>query len=236
MPILFQRGTFHKWGIPVVCVLVRNDFPLDGLFPLVRFQPASTLDAAGRELHSRPVRPLLHLQHHSVRSASNALKRFCLLRFNTCDWISCAVVPGRVVRLLAVVNMESLKLKQAFVRYVAHEIRWLHSLGYPSWAWLAVMVSRSPLNVVHAGLDILRSEVRNLPAAAIQAAVRFMSDLLEDIFSSSETAILILNDLLQYENLDAGTESIFFFWNNIYIILLNSKKIFAAFSQLFYHY
>ena len=73
------------------------------------------------------------------------------------------------------------------------------------------MVSRSPLNVVHAGLDILRSEVRNLPAAAIQAAVRFMSDLLEDIFSSSETAILILNDLLQYENLDAGTESIFFF-------------------------
>ena len=64
--------------------------------------------------------------------------------------------------------------------------------------------------MVHAGLDILRSEVRNLPAAAIQAAVRFMSDLLEDIFSSSETAILILNDLLQYENLDAGTESIFF--------------------------
>ena len=30
---------------------------------------------------------------------------------------------------------------------------------------------------------------------------------MEDIFSSSESAILILNDLLQYENLDAGGET-----------------------------
>jgi signal transduction histidine kinase len=58
---------------------------------------------------------------------------------------------------------------------------------------------RSPLNVVHAGLDILLSEMRS---ALMSAEI---IELIEDIFSASESAIYILNDLLEYEHLDAGT-------------------------------
>eukprot|EP01036_Dinobryon_divergens_P024817 gene24817-33299_t len=69
-----------------------------------------------------------------------------------------SIVPAQVVKLGAVVNMESLKLKQAFVRYVAHEIR-------------------SPLNVVHAGLDILRSEIKNAFPTAAGPTIVFLNDL-----------------------------------------------------------
>jgi len=87
--------------------------------------------------------------------------------------------PGRIVRMVAMSNMKSLDLKQTFVRHVSHEIR-------------------SPLNVVHAGLEILRSE---LVFSASSAAL----ELIDDIYSASETAIEILNDLLHYEHMDSGT-------------------------------
>jgi hypothetical protein len=35
------------------------------------------------------------------------------------------VVPGRILHMLAVANMALLRLKQIFVRYVSHEIRWV---------------------------------------------------------------------------------------------------------------
>jgi hypothetical protein len=33
------------------------------------------------------------------------------------------VLPGRITRMNAIVNMELLALKQVFVRYISHEIR-----------------------------------------------------------------------------------------------------------------
>lgn len=33
------------------------------------------------------------------------------------------MVPGRIIRMLAVMNMKQLGLKQTFVRHVSHEIR-----------------------------------------------------------------------------------------------------------------
>ena len=56
------------------------------------------------------------------------------------------------------------------------------------------------MNVVHAGLDILLDELREGGVMDIHKMV----ELLEDIFSASESAIHILNDLLEYEHLDAG--------------------------------
>mmetsp|Transcript_16569 Transcript_16569/g.24082 ORF Transcript_16569/g.24082 Transcript_16569/m.24082 type:complete len:910 (+) Transcript_16569:10-2739(+) len=98
--------------------------------------------------------------------------------------------PGRIVRMVAMSNMKSLDLKQTFVRHVSHEIR-------------------SPLNVVHAGLEILRSE---LVFSASSAAL----ELIDDIYSASETAIDILNDLLHYEHMDAGTFNLELSWRPLF--------------------
>eukprot|EP00597_Dinobryon_sp_UTEXLB2267_P014484 CAMPEP_0170111490 /NCGR_PEP_ID=MMETSP0020_2-20130122/8505_1 /TAXON_ID=98059 /ORGANISM="Dinobryon sp., Strain UTEXLB2267" /LENGTH=454 /DNA_ID=CAMNT_0010337027 /DNA_START=701 /DNA_END=2062 /DNA_ORIENTATION=- len=98
------------------------------------------------------------------------------------------IIPGRIIRMLAVTNMKLLELKQVFVRYVSHEIR-------------------SPLNVVHAGLDILRSELQSSSSVAGNTM-----DLVEDIYSASETAINILNDLLHYDHMDSGTFKLELSW------------------------
>ena len=73
-----------------------------------------------------------------------------------------------------------LQLKREFVRYVSHEIR-------------------SPLNVVHAGLELLRAD---LAAAGVLSS---SLSLLQDIYFASSAAIDILNDMLQYEHIDSGT-------------------------------
>ena len=73
-----------------------------------------------------------------------------------------------------------LQLKREFVRYVSHEIR-------------------SPLNVVHAGLELLRADL--VAAGALTSTLV----LLQDIFFASSAAIEILNDMLQYEHIDSGT-------------------------------
>ena len=71
-------------------------------------------------------------------------------------------------------------MKREFVRYVSHEIR-------------------SPLNVVHAGLELLRADLT--AAGALPSTLT----LLQDIFFASSAAIEILNDMLQYEHIDSGT-------------------------------
>lgn len=73
---------------------------------------------------------------------------------------------------------------------------------------VSVVMLRSPLNIVHAGLDIIRAEINPhsnelfLPSLSKEAA-----EMIEDVYSASETAIDILNDLLNYENIDAGKNS-----------------------------
>eukprot|EP01036_Dinobryon_divergens_P022066 gene22066-30300_t len=52
------------------------------------------------------------------------------------------VLPGRITRINAVLSTELMALKRVFVRYASHEIR-------------------SPLNIVHAGLEVLRSEFQD---------------------------------------------------------------------------
>jgi len=83
-----------------------------------------------------------------------------------------------MIRALAISSMQSLSLKQVFVRYVSHEIR-------------------SPLNVVLAGLELLRGDLKEVVNSSI-------FDLINDMQTAGETAITILNDLLHYEQMDAG--------------------------------
>eukprot|EP01036_Dinobryon_divergens_P061927 gene61927-biopygen33478 len=92
--------------------------------------------------------------------------------------------------MLAVTNMALLRLKQIFVRYVSHEIR-------------------SPLNIVHAGLDLLMLTVKAAdPTAPFISIDRSTADFIFQMFFASESAINILNDLLQYEHMEAGTFSL----------------------------
>ena len=58
------------------------------------------------------------------------------------------------------------------------------------------------MNVIHAGLDILKSEVKT--DHTVLPGVNNALEMLEDIYSASESAVSILNDLLQYEHLNAG--------------------------------
>ena len=77
-------------------------------------------------------------------------------------------------------NEAILQLKREFVRYVSHEIR-------------------SPLNVVHAGLELLQADL------IVAGALSSTRSLLKDIYFASSAAIDILNDMLQYEHIDSGT-------------------------------
>ena len=57
----------------------------------------------------------------------------------------------------------------------------------------------------HAGLDLLLTEVRSAdPASPYVATQRSTADFIVHMFASSESAIHILNELLQYEHMEAG--------------------------------
>eukprot|EP01035_Chromulina_nebulosa_P069321 gene69321-biopygen19947 len=83
-------------------------------------------------------------------------------------------------------NMNLLRLKQIFVRFVSHEIR-------------------SPLNVVHIGLELLVSVIKKAGPTGPVVIDRSTAELIEHMLFSSNSAINILNDLLQYEHIEAGT-------------------------------
>lgn len=95
--------------------------------------------------------------------------------------IPCSIIPGRIARGRAIKFANKLlTLKKSFVRYVSHEIR-------------------SALNVSVAGLEMIKTEITATNADAE------LIDLVIDVYESNETAVEILNDLLHYESIDAGT-------------------------------
>eukprot|EP01036_Dinobryon_divergens_P023757 gene23757-32142_t len=91
------------------------------------------------------------------------------------------VLPTRFMRRVVQMSEAILQLKREFVRYVSHEIR-------------------SPLNVVHAGLELLKADL-----TAADGVLSSTLTLLQDIYFASSAAIEILNDMLQYEHIDSGT-------------------------------
>jgi signal transduction histidine kinase/CheY-like chemotaxis protein len=96
---------------------------------------------------------------------------------------SLTTLPGRVLRNKHSATKQLLIQKQAYVRFVSHEVR-------------------SPLAVVSAGLELLLPEIskvaHNVPA--LSTAI----ELTKNISVEAESAIQILNDLLFYEAIDAG--------------------------------
>ncbi len=138
---------------------------------------------------------------------------FIYINLSRTHW-SYIVVPGRMLHIIAVTSRNLLKLKQIFVRFASHEIRFVRSAAYQylhltKFLKYLLLDFRSPLNVVHAGLDLLLAEVRNAdPASPYVPIQRSTADFIVHMFTSSESAINILNDLLQYEHMEAGYDNL----------------------------
>lgn len=104
----------------------------------------------------------------------------------------------------AILTTEMLSLKQVFVRYVSHEIRSVLPFVISNSFVNGFDSHRSPLNVVHAGLDLLLVDLKK---CEVSVSDRFL-ELVEDIFAASDSAITILNDLLNYEHMDSGVDPV----------------------------
>ena len=103
------------------------------------------------------------------------VQTYSFLIFSISSWLRF----GRITRAEAAQTMISLHMKRIFVRYVSHEIR-------------------TPLNTVLMGLQVLKRE-------SIQSNnMKYQVETIEEIETSCEAAIIILNDLLDYEKLDSG--------------------------------
>jgi signal transduction histidine kinase len=72
---------------------------------------------------------------------------------------------------------------------------------------MSIHCLRSPLNIVHAGLDIVRSEIEASSGGPVVFISPETAKMIRNMFSASETAIQILNDLLHYEHIDAGEDT-----------------------------
>ena len=71
-------------------------------------------------------------------------------------------------------------------------------------------IARSPLNIVHAGLDLLVLTIKAADPSSPSISIdRSTADFVFQMFFASESAINILNDLLQYEHIEAGGGNIY---------------------------
>ena len=113
-----------------------------------------------------------------VDTSETILIVYCLLYVAAIIFLT--IMPNRLLRTISDIQGAALRMKREFVRYVSHEIR-------------------SPLNVAFAGLEILKAELEVIGVSS------FVRELMEDIHFANNTAIDILNDMLQYEHIDSGT-------------------------------
>jgi len=99
-----------------------------------------------------------------------------------------------VFRLQASSAETTLALKRNFVRYISHELR-------------------SPLNVMYSGIEYLRSKLVELSSNAE------VLELVDEVFVANESAITILDNLLNYESIDAGQLTLDFAWKPLHQFL-----------------
>jgi len=94
----------------------------------------------------------------------------------------------------------TLQLKRNFVRYISHELR-------------------SPLNVAYAGLEYVRQVLVD------QSCRPEVLELIDEVFVANECAIAILDNLLNYESIDAGQFSLAFAWKPLHLFLGNYQAL-----------
>lgn len=91
-------------------------------------------------------------------------------------------IPGRLVRIESKLRAHALKTNHSTVRYISHEIR-------------------SPLNIVHNGVDIVLEDLKGKCDTETY-------EMLQDIRHASKAATSIVDDLLNIEKISMGTFTI----------------------------
>jgi hypothetical protein len=104
-------------------------------------------------------------------------------------------------------NQAVLDTKRRFVRFISHEIR-------------------TPLNTVRLGMKLLEVEMAKFSSTlsktdaadlfqSVKAALRSWKQLADEIVESSESAVEVLNDLLNYDKIEIGTMKLEFSYCDI---------------------
>jgi len=136
---------------------------------------------------------------------------FCAIVFTVYDF---------AVRSESTRKQEVLDTKRRFVRFISHEMR-------------------TPMNTVHLGLKLFQMELEDLVKVAsvttpdkllglIRGAVTGWMLLVDDILGNSESAVDVLNDLLNYDKIEQGTLRLEFSAVGIYNVV---KKTVNAFMM-----
>ena len=98
------------------------------------------------------------------------------------------VLPGRIMRYKLDITMNLMKERQAFVRYISHEIR-------------------TPLNTVFLGMTFVQSTLKKrTPILSGDSSPdnEILLETMDDMSSSCQTALSILNELLTFDKIDSG--------------------------------
>ena len=98
-----------------------------------------------------------------------------------------STVPGRLARIAAEKERKKMvQTKRALIRYLSHEVR-------------------SPLNVIHSGLNLLVEDVDGLPPSAQKESVK---ETFASIRHASGDLLQTMNDLLLLESMDSAAFSV----------------------------
>jgi signal transduction histidine kinase len=116
-----------------------------------------------------------------------------------------------------------LDTKRRFVRFISHEIR-------------------TPLNTVRLGMKLFESELNFVassiakasPAEVVAVAKRALSSwrtLVDDILTNSETAVEVLDDLLNYDKIEVGSLRLEYSIFNIYELVKKTASVMQIQAQ-----
>ena len=98
-------------------------------------------------------------------------------------------IPGRIARYEVNKATKALAQKKIFVSYISHEIR-------------------TPLNTVFLGLECVASTLKRIFAKERSDNVVSILETVNDVYSSCEIALSILNDLLMSDKMEGGKMSL----------------------------
>lgn len=116
-------------------------------------------------------------------------------------------IPGRISRLEVSFLSRAIKERQAFIRYISHEIR-------------------TPLNTVFLGLEYVTSALKEIPSRKWDNSVEPVIDTVDDIYSSCEIALSILDDLLTFDKMEGGKMTLDLEYVNCYTFISTLLKPF----------
>jgi signal transduction histidine kinase len=94
-------------------------------------------------------------------------------------------MQSRITRIEAMKQSRFVKERQAFIRYISHEIR-------------------TPLNTVFLGLEFVTSELLKWNSPKLKSQVLPILETVNDIRSSCQISLSILDDLLTFDKMEGG--------------------------------